>query len=130
MVQLQEILPQIEELGYRLFAASADKPDVSQQNAGDLGVTFPLLHDRDLSAAQAFGVAWDTVERGEEMHQRLEKASGQSHHLLAVPAIFVIDGNGVIQFEYVNPNHQVRVDSDVLLDALKAHRRRLREKQD
>ncbi len=130
MVQLQEILPQIEELGYQLLAASADKPDVSQQNASDLGVTFPLLHDHDLSASQAFGIAWDTVERGEEMHQRLEKASGQSHHLVAVPAVFVLDTEGVIQFEYVNPNHQVRVDSDVLLDALRAHQRRVQEEQD
>ncbi len=130
MVQLQEILPQIEELGYQLLAASADKPDVSQQNASGLGVTFPLLHDSDLAAAQAFGIVWDTVDRGAEMHQRLEKASGQSHHLLAVPAVFVIDSEGVIQFEYVNPNHQVRIDSDVLLDALRAHQRRLQNAHD
>ena len=41
------------------------------------------------------------------------------------PAVFVLDTEGVIQFEYVNPNHQVRVDSDVLLDALRAHQRRV-----
>ena len=125
MVQLQEILPEIEKLGYQLLAASPDQPDVAQQNATDLGITFPLMCDPDLSAAQALGIAWDTRDQSEQLHQLLENASGEAHHLLLVPAIYIIDTDGVIQFEYINPNHQIRVDPDALLNELRAHQKRM-----
>ena len=40
----------------------------------------------------------------------LEEASGRDHHLLPVPAVFLVDVRGKIQFSYANPVHQVRVE--------------------
>lgn len=45
----------------------------------------------------------------------LEEASGEKHHILPVPAVFIVDDNSVIQFEYVNPNYKVRLNSEILL---------------
>ena len=50
----------------------------------------------------------------------LEEASGYDHHLLPVPAVFVIDPEGVIDFQYVNPDYRARLDPNVLLAAARA----------
>lgn len=50
----------------------------------------------------------------------LEQASGRQHHILPVPAAFIIDTQGVIKFKYVNSDYKVRINADVLLAAAKA----------
>jgi peroxiredoxin len=47
----------------------------------------------------------------------VEEASGQKHHMLPVPAVFLVATNGLVQFEYVNPDYKVRLDPDLLLAA-------------
>lgn len=50
----------------------------------------------------------------------IEDASGKTHHLLPVPSVFIVDTEGAILFEYVNPDYRVRIDSETLLAAAKA----------
>ncbi len=50
----------------------------------------------------------------------LEEASGETHHLLPVPSVFLVSEQGRIVFEHVDPNYKVRVDPDVLLAAAEA----------
>ncbi|RXF01162.1 AhpC/TSA family protein, partial [Pseudoalteromonas sp. PS5] len=45
---------------------------------------------------------------------------GKDKVALPVPAVFVIDKKGLIQFQYANPNYKVRLDESVLLAAVKA----------
>jgi hypothetical protein len=50
----------------------------------------------------------------------IEEASGQEHHMLPVPAVFMLGGTkGLIEFEYVNPDYRVRMSPDLLLAAAK-----------
>jgi peroxiredoxin len=53
----------------------------------------------------------------------IEAASGGKHHELPVPAVFLVATNGVIQFEYVNPDYTVRAHPDVLLAAAPVSRK-------
>lgn len=46
--------------------------------------------------------------------------AGDARLVLPVPAIYLIDENGLVQFNYVNPNFKVRLDESVLLAAAKA----------
>ena len=61
-----------------------------------------------MAAARAFRIAYqmdDATLRVLGQHGiDLEAASGEKHHLLPVPAVFLVASNGVIQFEYVNPD--------------------------
>jgi peroxiredoxin len=52
----------------------------------------------------------------------LEGASGESHHVLPVPATFIIGTDGIINFAYINPDYKVRLHPDVLLAAAKAYK--------
>jgi hypothetical protein len=54
------------------------------------------------------------------LNGNLEAASGEKHHLLPVPSVFIVGREGMIGFTYVNPDYKVRIDSDVLLAAAKA----------
>ena len=62
------------------------------------------LSDADFEAAKAFGIAF--VHKGKSKRP--------------VPSIFVVAPNRKIQFQYINPDYRVRVDTDVLLGMAKA----------
>lgn len=49
----------------------------------------------------------------------LEAASGESHHQLPVPSIFIYTG-GKMVFQYVNPDHRIRASSEVVLAAVRS----------
>jgi len=76
-------------------------------------------------AARAFGLAYTvdslTLTKMQLHGVDLEKASGQKHHMLPVPAAFVVDKKGIIRFAYSNPDPKKRVDpNDLLSEARKA----------
>jgi peroxiredoxin len=76
-----------------------------------------------MCAAQALGVAFRVddagVERLRGMKMDIEKDSGEKHHVLPVPAVFVVDADGTIHFSYANPNYKVRLDPQLLLAAVR-----------
>jgi peroxiredoxin len=77
-----------------------------------------------MEAAKRFGVAYQldevTVEKYKGYNLDIEAASGQTHHMLPVPAVFVLDRSGRIAYSYVNPDYKVRLDPAVLIAAAKA----------
>ncbi len=77
-------------------------------------------------AAQAFQVAYrvdeDTLSALKKYGVDLEEASGENHHQLPVPAVFIAGTDGVIQFTYANPDYTVRITPDMLLAVAKTIR--------
>lgn len=121
MGQLREIESKLTGLGYQIVIISPDRPEKIQEFTAKNEYDYTLLSDSDLKAARALGVAYQvsdkTVETLESYNIDIEDASGKTHHLLPVPSIFIVDTEGVIQFEYVNPDYRVRIDSKTLLAA-------------
>jgi peroxiredoxin len=117
--RLQEVEPQLLQLGYQILAISADRPEKLYKSLGKKHLDYILLSDSSMECAQAFGIAFrvddKTIDKYKRYNMDLEEASGQKHHLLPVPAAFIVGTDGVIKFKYVNPNYKVRVDPDVLL---------------
>jgi peroxiredoxin len=122
--QLQGIVPELKELGYRIVAVSPDRPEKLAASLKKNQLDYLLLSDSRMEAARAFGLAHQlddaAVEKFKEYGIDLEADSGQEHHQLPVPAVFVVGTSGRIEFHYVHPNYQVRVDPDVLLAAARA----------
>jgi len=77
-----------------------------------------------MTAAQAFRIAYEvdqaTLDQLRNHGVDLEAASGEKHHQLPVPAVYVVAANGRIQFSYVNPDYSVRLDPQLLLAALRS----------
>lgn len=85
---------------------------------------FQLLSDSDMAAARSFGLAYkldDAAVAELKKHSiDVEEASGQKQHMLPVPAVFLVGGTkGLIEFEYVNPDHRVRLSPELLLSAVR-----------
>ena len=108
-------------MGYQIIAVSPDRPDRLKESVEKHQLNYVLASDSPMEAARAFGVAFqvdvETVERYRQVGVDLEEVSGEKHHLLPVPSVFIIGTEGIIRFQYVNPDYRVRLSADILLAA-------------
>ncbi len=125
MGQLQKIESQLTALGYQIVAVSPDKPEKLAAAILKQNLTYTLVSDSEANGIKGFGIAFrvddQTLDTYKKFKIDLEEYSGAKHHLLPVPAVFIIGKNGTIFFQYVNPEYKVRLHPDVLLAAAKAY---------
>lgn len=121
LAELQEIEQQLVHLGYQTLAISPDKPELLKKSISKHNLDYTLLSDSPMDASKAFGLAYkvgkETVKRYKKNGMDLEANSGYDHHLLPVPAVFLVNPDGLITFQYVNPDYKTRINSKVLLTA-------------
>ena len=120
LAELRHVVPELGERGMDVYFLSADSP----QNLGTaLGgdnkdLDYMLLSDAMLGAAEAFGLAFripdDYYRQAKEYGLDLEKASGETHRALPIPAAYVIDTHGRIRFAHANPDYTVRLSAEEL----------------
>jgi peroxiredoxin len=122
--QLQEIDPQLRELGYRIIAISPDRSEKMAESLDKVKMSYTLLSDSSMKAAKAFGIAFEVgapmLKKLDSYNIDIEDASGEKHHLLPVPAVFIVGTDGLIDFSYANPDYKTRLAPEVLLAAAKA----------
>lgn len=99
LAELGRIQPDLLKLGFQLIAVSPDPPKELSASIKKQSLSYQLASDENLEAAGRFGVAYQIP--GEEA--------------LPVPAVFLVDKEGNIQFTYSNPDYRVRLNPDVLL---------------
>ena len=127
MGQLREIEPQLKEMGHQLIGISPDRPQKVRDTIEKFQLGFLLLSDSQMLAARAFRVAYKlddpTLKALQQYGIDVEDASGERHHLLPVPAVFLVGTDGLICFQYVNPDYKVRLDPELLIAAARILRR-------
>jgi peroxiredoxin len=114
----------LKKAGAQLLAISMDQPSKLRETPNRDKLDYRLLSDSEAVAAKAFGIAFqvedDLVKKYKESYQiDLEAASGQSHHLLPHPAVFVADTKGTIRFAYVNSDYKVRLEPAKILEQVR-----------
>lgn len=119
-VHLQE-MGQIEddiiELGYQVIAVSPDRIEKLKDIELMDDINYHLYSDASGKLMQATGIAFKAPERyGERL---LDWSGGENEGFLPVPSVFIVDQEGVIEFEYINPNYKKRMSGDLLLAVLK-----------
>ena len=125
MGQLKKIENQLNALGFQLIGISTDNEQDLQKSIGKHQLDYQLLADFNSVTSQAFGLAYyasqkvtDRYLAKMDLKNPLQKnKSGDERLVLPVPAIYVIDSKGLVQFNYVNPNYKVRLHEDLLLKA-------------
>lgn len=117
LAELGQREKEILDLGYQIMAISPDAVEgISKTGAKD-EIKYKLLSDADGSFSQAAGIAFKAPERYEN---RLFKVSdGQNTGHLPVPSVFVLNDEGEILFEYINPNYKQRMSAEMLIAVLK-----------
>lgn len=121
MGQLHEIESQLGSVGVQLIGIAPDRPEKLRESIEKHKLGFRLLSDAQMVGAQAFGVAYTldepTMKQLKQYGIDVEEASGEKHHQLPVPAVFLVSTDGLIRFQYVNPDYRVRLDPALLLSA-------------
>lgn len=124
LAEISKIENLLLKLGYEIYALSADSPNKIKEAKEKHKYSYTLLSDSEMEAAKAFGLAFkvddETVKLYKNKYQiDLEASSGKTHHMLPVPAAYLIDKGNVVRFVYYNPDYKVRVKSSELLDKAK-----------
>jgi peroxiredoxin len=117
--QLIKVYPELKEKGFEMIAVSPDSVESTKANIDKSSIPFAVYSDSALNATSGFGLAFKvddaTVTKYKGFGIDLEKASGQTHHALPIPAIYVVSKDGVIAFAHSNPDYRQRLDAKVLL---------------
>lgn len=119
LAELRKVKDPLADLGYTLIAVSPDRPAALRDGLDKTPVDYSLLSDSRAALIQALGIAFRvddvTLEKYKTYGIDLEAASGQSHHLLPVPTVLILDEKGTIHYRYSNVDYKVRMDPDTLL---------------
>jgi peroxiredoxin len=122
---------ELSALGLPVIAIGADRPAGLSNSREAHGLGYTLYSDASLSAARAFGIAFQ-LDAAEVAQYKgygidLEAASGHDHHQLPVPSVFLVEAGGTIRWVYSNPDYQVRPDNARLLEAARSLTSRSRD---
>ena len=108
----QEILA----LGYQIIAIAPDSPAQLKATVEKQKLNYKLYSDASGVLIKAMGLAFKAPERYEK---RLDNYSdGLNPGILPVPSLFVVDTDGTIIFEYINPDYKHRISSEMLMAVL------------
>lgn len=131
LARLAEVEPELVKLGYQVLAVSPDRPEALRESVDKGGLKYQLLSDSDTVLAGAFGLTFRVDEPTRQRYKGfgidLEKASGRDHHLLPVPAVYLVDTDGVVRFAHWNPDYKNRLQPEALLRAARKSRPATRE---
>jgi peroxiredoxin len=121
LADMRLVEPRLRASGFEVLFVSTDRPELLYSSLKTQNITYTLLSDGPLRAAQAFHVAYhlDDKQYADQLKWGvdLEKTTGTTEHALPVPSVFIIDKAGIIRFVYSNPDYQVRLGADDLWKA-------------
>jgi peroxiredoxin len=121
LADLHSVEPELRQAGFEVLFLSTDRPALLYSSLKDQKVSYTLLSDPGLQAAQAFHIAFhlDDQHYAEQLKWGvdLEKTTGTKAHALPVPSVFIIDTSGIIRFVYSNPDFRVRLSAQELRKA-------------
>ena len=116
---LGKIEPELLKLGYRLFAVSPDSPAELSKTGVKHNLRYKLLSDAKMEASRALGLAFRVDDETVGKYKTYGIDLGKSQNFLPVPAIYLVGGDGIVDFSYVNPDYKTRVPEELILAAAK-----------
>lgn len=125
LAEMRKAEAELKQMGFDIWFISIDQPELLYESLNQPDIAYQVLSDAKLDATRAFGLAFrvsdDVVAKYLQHGIDLEAASGEGHHVLPVPSTFIIGTDGLIHFQYSNPDYTVRLHPDLLLAAARAY---------
>jgi peroxiredoxin len=106
MVAFQERLDEFESAGATVLGVSADSPFSQGAFREEHGIEFDLVSDMDGDTIEAYGLTMDIADLG--------------LHDIANRAVFVIDDEGTVVYDWVADDPTNEPDYDAVLDAVES----------
>lgn len=125
LAALAKIENEVLGAGYQILAISIDRPSKIAETPDRKNLGYTLLSDSSAETAGAFGIAFRVPDELVSKYKGeygidLEAASGQTHHLLPHPAVYVVGTDSIIRFAHVSEDYKVRLEPEKVLGALRS----------
>lgn len=119
---LNDIVPQIKELGAQLVGISPELPDQSMSTKEKHSLQFEVLSDVGNQVAKDYGIVMNVPERFRPYYLQwgldVPKVNGDDSWELPIPATFIIDNQGTIRDRYINKDYRQRMEPEDIIKAL------------
>jgi len=116
-------MDEFNELGATLIAISPELAEHSRALIEQKKLKFEILRDPGNEVAHAYGLRWVFPDDLKELYKQfdidLAEANGDDSWTLAVPARFLVDPAGVVQYARVDPDYTRRPEPQETLEELK-----------
>jgi peroxiredoxin len=120
--EMTKAFPEYQKRGVLPVAVSVDKLEEAALTNATYSIPFPVLSDPELSFIAGFHVENRVdaamVEKMKSFGVDLERYAGKSHHIIAIPALFLIDKQGVVRWAHDDPTYTVRPTTSQILTAI------------
>jgi len=118
LAALGESEKELLDLGYQIIAVSPDSPKNLKVTDEKQQLNYLLLSDSKGELTKAIGIAFQAPLLAKS---RLSKSSdGVNNTFLPVPAVFILNEKGEIQFEHITPDYRHRITTELLIAAAKS----------
>lgn len=111
------IKDKILDAGYQVIAVSPDSPEKLRENIDKNNLDYELYSDASTELIQAMGLAIEAPDRYSSV--LLDFSEKKNSNVIPVPAVYILNTNGSVLYNYTNPNYKVRLDEKDLLKVLK-----------
>lgn len=120
---LQEHLQAFEEKGVYVVVVSPESEERTKETATQLATSFSIVHDSGNNIMNDYKVAFEVNEETvpnhyEMLSQKLTTYNVDNNNVLPVPATYLIDQDGKIQYVHYDPDYKNRSDLKEIIDML------------
>ncbi|MCC9074440.1 AhpC/TSA family protein [Flavobacterium sp. F-65] len=119
---LQNNIAKITDNNVSLLAVSPQSPDHSMALTEKHQLTFEVLTDENNKLAKQLGISFKLQEFAIPTYQaigiNLEDFNQDDENTLPVPAVFVVDTDGVVIYKFVDTDYRNRLNIDELIQSL------------
>ena len=116
---LQDSLGFIIKKGATLIAVSPEKPANISKTVEKTKATYSVLFDDSLKIMKSYDVAFSldstTIEKYKKFGIDFYDANGSNGAALPVPAVYIINREGIIIFKHFDPDYRKRVSVQEIL---------------
>lgn len=124
LANLKKFVPEIEANGATLISISPELPEFLKKIIGMQKLNFDILHDERNGLAAKFGLKFHYDQDLKELYRdkfniNLEVQQGNDEWALPMPARFVIDQEGIIQYAESHPDYRNRPNPEDFIEVLK-----------
>lgn len=116
---LKSIEPKLLSMGVKIIAISPDKPSELNKSITKHKLNYKLYSDAKMQLAKAMGIFFvvdsGTLTKYKKFGIDLESASGETHHQLPIPSVFLISQKKIM-FAHSDPDYKVRLPAKKILD--------------
>ncbi|HLO89223.1 MAG TPA: peroxiredoxin-like family protein [Nostocaceae cyanobacterium] len=121
--EYEQIFPAIKTLGANLIAISPQTLRYTLLAAQENNLTYDILSDQNNHVARQFGLVFKVPEYLKsflaELGYPLPRYYGSDFIELPIPATFVVNKDGKIMYDFIDPDHTKRLDPVEIINILR-----------